>query len=66
MPQAIASRKDSPICEDVVRLKIHVRKPVNYAHARAVCFFFPRRPRKEPGDEARLTLAGSATNVGWS
>ena len=31
MPQAIASRKDSPICEDVVRLKIHVRKPINYA-----------------------------------
>ena len=28
MPQAIASRKDSPICEDVVRLKIHVRKPL--------------------------------------
>ena len=46
MPQAISSRKDSPICEDVVRLKVHVRKPVNYAHARAVCtrLFFSTPP----------------------
>ena len=55
MPHAIASRKDSPICEDVIRLKIHMSKSVNYAHVRAVCtrlFFSLCRPRKEPGDEA--------------
>ena len=46
MPQAIASHKDTPICEDVIRF--HVGKPVNYAHV----YSFLRRPRKEPGYEA--------------
>ena len=54
MPQAIASHKDLPIFENVLRLKINMHKPVNYMHARAVCtrLFFLRRPLKEPEDEA--------------
>ena len=52
------SRKDLPIFKDVLCLKIHVYKPVNYSHAHAVCtrLFFLHRPHKQPGDEANVLI----------